>query len=202
MKHQLLGMTIILGLAFSPLAFAAGDSGTPSSQPSGGSPASGSGSSANDTATSPKKLKCKKGEVAKSVTRNGKKAKACVKLSAGVLPDNELYEQGRALAKQGEYEWALDVLAQIKNQNDPHVLNYIGYSNRKAGRLDTGITYYRKALAINPDFVLAREYLGEGYVAAGRIDLAKLELGEIEKRCGTTCEEYKDLKQAIETGVN
>jgi tetratricopeptide (TPR) repeat protein len=81
-------------------------------------------------------------------------------------------------------------------------LNYTGYSHRKAGRLETGITYYRKALAINPDFVLAREYLGEGYVAAGRIDLAKVELAEIGKRCGVACEEYKDLSKAIETAVN
>jgi tetratricopeptide (TPR) repeat protein len=78
------------------------------------------------------------------------------------------------------------------------VLNYTGYSHRKAGRLDIGITYYRKALAINPNFVLAREYLGEGYVAAGRIDLARAELSEIATRCGTSCEEYADLARAID----
>ncbi|MGH8497555.1 MAG: hypothetical protein ACREEM_10475 [Blastocatellia bacterium] len=49
---------------------------------------------------------------------------------------------------------------------------------------------------------LAREYLGEGYVAAGHIDLAKIELSEIEKRCGITCEEYKDLSKAIATASN
>ena len=102
-----------------------------------------------------------------------------MKAESGILPDEDLYQQGRALAKAGDYEWALQVLAAIQNQNDPRVLNYTGYSNRKAGRLEIGITYYRKALAIDPNFVLAREYLGEGYVAAGRIDLAKLELNEI-----------------------
>jgi tetratricopeptide (TPR) repeat protein len=161
------------------------------------------GDSDNSTgATSPKKLKCKTGEVVKEVTENGKKVKKCVKVESGVLPDDELYLQGRALAKDGEYDWALKVLAVIDNQNDPRVLNYTGYSHRKAGRLEIGITYYRKALAIDPDFVLAREYLGEGYVAAGRVDLARLELGEIEKRCGTACEEYKDLSEAIATAVN
>jgi hypothetical protein len=49
--------------------------------------------------------------------------------------------------------------------------------------------------------VLAREYLGEGYVAAGKLDLAKVELNEIEKRCGTTCEEYQDLNKAIQTAL-
>jgi tetratricopeptide (TPR) repeat protein len=139
--------------------------------------------------------KCKKKEVLDLTT------KKCVKVSYGILPDEELYRQGSALAQAGEYDWALTVLAAIRNQNDPSVLNYTGYSHRKSGRLDEAIGYYRKALAINPDFVLAREYLGEGYVAGGRIDLAKVELSEIAKRCGTTCEEYQELAEHIERGI-
>jgi tetratricopeptide (TPR) repeat protein len=141
--------------------------------------------------------KCKKGEVVKKVNN----VKKCVKVESGILPDDELYEQGRVLAKAGQYEWALQVLAAIQNQNDPRVLNYTGYSNRKAGRIEIGITYYRKALAIDPNFVLAREYLGEGYVAAGKIDLAQVELNEIKTRVGVDSEEYKDLSKAITTGV-
>ena len=82
------------------------------------------------------------------------------------------------------------------------MLNYTGYSNRKAGRLEIGITYYRKALAIDPNFVLAREYLGEGYVAAGRVDLARIELGEIKNRAGVQSEEYHDLAKAITLASN
>ena len=160
---------------------------------SGAALAAGGGGTSDD---SPSK-KCKKGEIVKEVVENGTKKKICVKADAGVLPDEELYQQGRALAKEGQYGWALDVLAHIQNQNDPRVLNYIGYSHRKAGRIEEGIGYYKKALAISPNFVLAREYLGEGYVASGRIDLAKAELAEIEKQCGTSCEEYMDLAEAI-----
>jgi tetratricopeptide (TPR) repeat protein len=172
-----------------PLAFAAlfAISGTAFAAGGGGS----------STTTSPATFKCKKGEVVKEVVKNGTKTKICVKATSGVLPDEELYQQGRLLAKQGQYDWALQVLAVVQNQNDPRVLNYQGYSNRKAGRLELGLSYYKKALAINPNFVLAREYLGEGYVVAGRPDLAKAQLAEIEKRCGTTCEEYKDLSEAI-----
>ena len=142
--------------------------------------------------------KCKKGEVLKKVGN----VKKCVKVETGILPDEDLYQQGRVLAKAGEYEWALQVLAAIENQNDPRVLNYTGYSNRKAGRLEIGITYYRKALAIDPNFVLAREYLGEGYVAAGRVDLAQVELGEIKARAGASSTEYRDLAKAIATASN
>ncbi|TMJ35886.1 MAG: tetratricopeptide repeat protein [Alphaproteobacteria bacterium] len=147
----------------------------------------------NSGSSTPKK--CKKGEVK---DKNGK----CVKASSGVLPDEDLYQQGRALAQAGEYDWALTVLQAISNKNDPRVLNYIGYSHRKSGRLDEAFGYYNKALQIDPNFVLAREYLGEGYVAAGRVDLAKLQLTEIANRCGTTCEEYQELAEHIETGVN
>ena len=73
----------------------------------------------------------------------------------------------------------------------------IGYSNRKAGRLEIAVSYYDQALAMQPDYVKAREYLGEGYVAAGRVDLAKLQLAEIAKRAGTSSEEYIDLSEAI-----
>jgi tetratricopeptide (TPR) repeat protein len=157
------------------------------------SPALAAGGGSNDSGSSPSAQDCKQGQVW------DKKKKKCVKASSGVIPDAELYEQGRALAKEGRYEWALEVLAAVGNQNEPHVLNYTGYSHRKAGRLDIGISYYRKALEIDPNFVLAREYLGEGYVAAGRVDLAMVELNEIGARCGTGCEEYKDLAEAIAT---
>lgn len=153
-------------------------------------PAFAAGGGGDDSA-SPTNHNCMKGEVW------DKKAKKCVKAHSGVLPDEDLYQQGRALARQGYYDWAIEVLATAQNQQDPRVLNYTGYSHRKAGRLETGITYYRKALAIDPSFNLAREYLGEGYIAAGRKDLAMNELSAIEKSCGTTCEEYQDLSKAI-----
>jgi tetratricopeptide (TPR) repeat protein len=144
--------------------------------------------------SSPSKPKCKHGEVVK----NGK----CVPKNPGVLPDEDLYQQGRNLALSGEYDWAIGVLELVKNKKDPRVLTYIGYSHRKAGRFEVAFNYYDKALEIDPNSVLTREYLGEGYVAAGRIDLAKAQLAEIASRCGTTCEEYQELAEHIETGVN
>ena len=176
--RNLILISFVSMLASAPLAFAAG---------------SGGGNNDNSPAT----FRCPEGKVVKIVVVNGVKKKKCVKVESGILPDEELYQQGRALAKEGHYDWALTVLAAVQNQQDPRVLNYIGYSHRKAGRLEIGISYYRKALAINPNFVLAREYLGEGYVAVGKIDLARSELAEIAKVCGTTCEEYKDLSAAI-----
>jgi tetratricopeptide (TPR) repeat protein len=177
-----------------------------------GSGSSNSGSSSSSGTTSgttteltpsPKKLKCKRNDqVLKLLVIEGEKKWKCVRQTSGLLNDDELYEQGRVLAKEGEYEWALNVFSSIKNQSDPKVLNYIGYANRKAGRLETGFTYYKKALAIDPNFVLAREYYGEGLVAAGRVDLAQIQLDEIAKRCGTHCSEYKELAKVMATAIN
>jgi tetratricopeptide (TPR) repeat protein len=151
------------------------------------------GSSSNEPAMPKPKVKtCKVGYM---MVKN-----VCKKIKKSELSDDVLFEQGQALAKAGEYDAALEILAAVQNQEDPKVLNYQGYSHRKSGRLETAVTYYRKALNINPNYILAREYLGEGYVAAGRIDLAKIELNEIAKRCGTTCEEYKMLSKFISAG--
>lgn len=141
--------------------------------------------------SSPASQNCKKGEIWNEARNK------CVKKQSGLLTDEQLYQQGRALAREGQYDWAIEVLELVQNQRDPRVLNYIGYSHRKAGRLDIGITYYRQALAIDPNFNLAREYLGEGYIAAGRVDLAMGELAAIEKSCGEQCDEYKQLQAAI-----
>ncbi len=183
-------LTIAFGLFFTASAAIA--------NPSGGS----GGASGSSGTTSPTQLVCKKGEVIKTIRKKGQKPKKiCVKVTAGIIPDSEMYEQGYLLAKQGEYDWALTVLAAVQDKSNPDVLNMMGYSNRKAGRLDIAITYYQKALTLRPDFIRAREYLGEGYVAAGKLDLARVQLDEIKKVSGTTSEEYIDLAEAI-NGAN
>jgi len=147
-------------------------------------------SASDSTPTVPK---CKKNWVY-STTLN-----KCVKKTSNLLDDNDRYNTGVQLARSGKYNQAIGLLNTISNQDDPRVLTYLGYSNRKLGNMSVGETYYKKAIKINPDYVLAREYLGEGYVAQGKIVLAYLQLKEIENRCGTSCREYGLLKQAIST---
>jgi tetratricopeptide (TPR) repeat protein len=170
--------------------------------------AAGGGSSGGSTSTttppptnSPMQMHCKTGEVVKTVKKNGKDVKACVKVSGSLLDDGDLYHQGWVLAKAGKYDWAIQVLSSVKDQSNPDVLTMLGYSNRKAGRFDVGFDFYHKALAINPDHVRAHEYLGEGLVAQGKLEDAKAQLGEVQRICGnTTCEEYQDLSKAIASG--
>jgi len=120
---------------------------------------------------------------------------SCLQLQAG-LHDPQLYQQGLQLARAGAYENALDVLGKVSNRTAP-VLTMIGYATRKLGNLDEGIAIYHQALAIDPDNLNTHEYLGEGYLDAGRVDLAEAELGTLEQLCGTDCPQYRALADVI-----
>ncbi len=125
------------------------------------------------------------------------KARKCVRRTSGLLSDEDLYREGVRLAKAERFAEALALLQRIRDKKQARVLNYIGYATRKLGDVDAGIAYYRKALALDPDYVVAREYLGEGFLQKGDLDGARRELAEIEKRCGTTCHAYEELAKEI-----
>ena len=126
----------------------------------------------------------------------------CEKASSGLFDDKTLYERGRELALAGEYGKALALFDAIRDKQDSDVLTMIGYSKRKSGAVEEGIGYYHQALALNPNNVNTREYLGEGYVAMGRLDLAQAELGRIGEICGAHCEQYLDLAAAMAGDTN
>jgi Flp pilus assembly protein TadD len=134
---------------------------------------------------------CAKGQV-----YNAKK-KGCVKAERGALPDEQMTEYAYALAKEGRFAEALDTLDLLENPNTSRALNYRGYATRKLGRTDEGISYYLRSVALDPRYTQVREYLGEAYVIQGKLDLAKEQLATIRSLCGTDCEEYEDLANAI-----
>jgi tetratricopeptide (TPR) repeat protein len=140
---------------------------------------------------SDKQQTCGRGEVY-DARRNG-----CVKQGSEALPDKALTEYAYALAKEERYDEALDILNQLKNPNTPEALNYRGYATRKLGRVDEGIAYYRKSVALDPRYAQVREYLGEAYVIKGEIGQAQTQLQAIKTICGTGCEQYVHLAQAI-----
>ena len=121
----------------------------------------------------------------------------CVDAQSGVVDDRSLTTYASVLARDGRYDEALATLDLLQNPNTPEALNYRGYATRKLGRVDEGIGYYLQSVALDPDYTLVREYLGEAYLIKGDLPAAKLQLAEIEKRCGTTCEPYQDLAEAI-----
>ncbi len=122
---------------------------------------------------------------------------ACVDAKSAALSDEDLYLAAGERVEEARYAEALALLFRIEARGNPQVLNLIGYATRKGGDLDGGIDYYLQALAADPDYVKARQYLGEGYLLKGDVASAKEQLDEIGKRCGGACEEYRLLVDAI-----
>lgn len=127
-----------------------------------------------------------------------KNKKKCVDPQRGMIDDDSIYETGRDLAMAGRYGEAITVLSLAADKSDPRILNYLGYSHRKSGRILVGLGYYQEALIQDPNYTLVREYMGEAYLQNGNLEAAKEQLGEIAKRCGKDCREYALLKQQID----
>lgn len=125
----------------------------------------------------------------------------CVAPKESSLTDDALYEAARELAYAGRYGDTLNVLAAMSDQSDDRVLTYRGFVARSTGDLEGGEAFYRAALDANPNNLLARSYMGQGYVAEGRVDEAYAQLVEIRARGGEGSWPATALEQAIRTGV-
>lgn len=126
------------------------------------------------------------------------RSKQCVVAKDSKLDDDKLYEAARELAYAGQYENALDVLDAAADQNAPRILTYKGFASRKAGDLEAGMSYYHAALAIDPNFILARSYMGQALAGAGDLRGAKAQLAEIKARGGRDTWAYASLKQTLQ----
>lgn len=109
----------------------------------------------------------------------------------------DAYALGYWLAKTGEYQGALNVLRQASVENDPRFLTMIGFATRHLGRIDEAMTYYDKALALNPNMTNTRQYLGEAFLQKGEPKHAREQLAEISSRCGEACDDYLSLSREI-----
>lgn len=150
--------------------------------------ADGGGGGGSDRSDPPT---CGKGEVWDS------RSQRCVKAENGVLPDKDFAANAYSLAKAGRFAEALAVLDLMKDPNTAVALNYRGYATRRMGRVDEGIGYYLRSVALDPNYAQVREYLGEAYLIKGDGARADEQLRAIKKICGPTCEEYEHLLVAI-----
>ena len=115
----------------------------------------------------------------------------------------KLINSGKKLESKGKEKLALKKYnsaykklldAHKVESRNPDILNYQGFTLRKAGKYDQAEKYYLQGLEIKPDHNGINEYLGELYVKTQRIDLAKERLAVL-KNCN--CEEYKKLEEVI-----
>ena len=108
----------------------------------------------------------------------------------------------RAKIKAENYKGALEELRGLaEDSQQADVYNLLGFTLRKTGDYETSLTYYTKALDLQPDHKGAHEYLGELFVETGKLDKAKDQLAALEKLCPNGCEERDDLQNVIAAKV-
>ncbi len=129
-----------------------------------------------------------------------KETQKCVKPDESGYSQEGLINAVRELAYAGRYEDAQTVLAAMADQQDDRVLTYWGFTHRKLGDVTLGMAFYNQAIAQNPDNILARSYMGQAHVLAGEVELASLQLTEIQQRGGTGTWAEQSLSKAITTG--
>jgi Flp pilus assembly protein TadD len=110
------------------------------------------------------------------------------------------YKSGVQAINEQRWSDAITLLSRHlrRNWRDADAHNWLGYSYRKAGRLDEAFRAYGNALSIDPRHQGAHEYIGEAYLQAGRPADADKHLQRLAALCGTQCENYIDLKEAME----
>ena len=114
-----------------------------------------------------------------------------------ILKAKSLEEKNKVDRATKLYSKALGKLEQAykTDRNNPDILNYLGFTLRKTGKLKEAEKYYLAGLKIKPDHNGINEYLGELYIQTGRKNLAEERLAVL-KNC--KCKEYEELKEIIE----
>ena len=124
----------------------------------------------------------------------------CVDPKHSSLQRDELYLAVRQLAYASRYLDA-QAVAQAMPKNDPGRLTYMGFTHRKLGNFDLATAYYNRAIEIDPTNILARSYMGQGFVEAGRLAEAMAQLELIHQYGGAGTWSDISLRTAIATGA-
>ena len=118
----------------------------------------------------------------------------------GSKPVNEAYQIAYYEVKSGNFQVAIKYLKQAtkSSTNNADIYNLMGYSHRKLDLLEESFFYYHKALKLDPRHQGENEYIGELYLRTNNLKKAKEHLEVLDDVCLFGCDEYDDLKYAIE----
>lgn len=101
--------------------------------------------------------------------------------------------------KAKNYDGAIKTLLAANDPNSADWNNLLGYAQRKKSPPDllSAERYYQAALKIDPKHKGALEYYGELLLMKNDLTGAEQMLARLNKVCLFSCEEYRDLKEAI-----
>jgi tetratricopeptide (TPR) repeat protein len=121
--------------------------------------------------------------------------------SSGPSEDPAITQARQAIQAK---DWALAAAAMRKalavHPENADYHNLYAYSLRKGPNPDMGevFRHYEEALRIDPKHRNAHEYIGEAYLQVGNLAKAKEHLAALDKLCFFPCEQYSELKEAVE----
>ena len=118
--------------------------------------------------------------------------------STSATPDKLTPVREQIAARQ--WPLAISELQRINDTASADWNNLMGFSLRKATPPDLAGSekFYTEALRIDPKHKGALEYSGELYLIKGDLASAEKRLAALDKLCLLPCEEYTDLKKAVE----
>ena len=110
----------------------------------------------------------------------------------------DLYKQAEDLIDDEKYAQAIPLLQQSIQEKGEYAdaLNLLGYSNRKLGDMAKAMTYYTKALNMEPQHLGANEYMGELYLEMNNLPKAEERLAVLKGACGN-CEQFEELDDKV-----
>jgi len=108
--------------------------------------------------------------------------------------------EARASIKADKYDQAIQQLQAANETSSADWNNLLGYSLRKKQPPDLvgAEKYYPAALKIDPDHRGALEYYGKLKLMNNDLPGAEALLARLDKACTFGCEEYSDLKGAVQ----
>ena len=120
--------------------------------------------------------------------------------SAPAKQDPAWLTQARASIKAEKYDQAIQQLQAANETSSADWNNLLGYSLRKKQPPDLvgAEKYYQAALKIEPDHRGALEYCGKLKLINNDLPGAEALLARLDKACTFGCEEYSDLKGAVQ----
>lgn len=117
-------------------------------------------------------------------------------------PENSNIAAGRKAIEAKDFKTAVGHLTKAvqEDPNNADAQSMLGYSYRKLGTFDKSMEHYQRALKIDGSHRSAHEYMGELYLEMNQPANAEKQLQALKKACPFfgKCEEYDDLKEAIE----
>lgn len=117
-----------------------------------------------------------------------------------VNAQNSDFVTGKKAVADKNWQAAVDAFSRaLKSEpRNADIHNYLGYSYRNLGNMELSFKHYNEALRLEPNHRGAHNYIGIAFLKVGKPEKAEEHLTQLEKICGPRCNEYVDLKKAID----